>query len=224
MCADIAARQALGVAKYGVTVQDNPLFLQQWLQHAYEECLDQAVYLRRAMQSLAEQPAQGCDHCNHSLYAGTKCKNCGRVTEQAAIKRDLTPEQPAQQEPVAWKHDCAALLTNDVELWIDQCPHCGKPRTSPQPARQEPTVENNSQNWRGMDGTTAYWLIQRHADGWPDVEKMMTEWLEANRPQAREPLTDEEIIKCWGQVSGTRYGYVAFARAIEAAHGIGEKK
>ena len=29
-------------------------------------------------------------------------------------------------------------------------------------------------------------------------------------------LTDEEIIKCWGQVSGTRYGYVAFARAIEA--------
>jgi hypothetical protein len=41
------------------------------------------------------------------------------------------PEQPAH-EPVAWKHDCAALLMNDVELWIDQCPHCGKPRTSPQ--------------------------------------------------------------------------------------------
>ena len=38
----------------------------------------------------------------------------------------------------------------------------------------------------------------------------------------RKPLTDEEIIKCWGQVSGTRYGYVAFARAIEAAHGIKE--
>ena len=58
MCADIAARQALGVAKYGFTVQDNPLTLQRWLQHAYEECLDQAVYLRRAMQALAEQPAQ----------------------------------------------------------------------------------------------------------------------------------------------------------------------
>ena len=29
-------------------------------------------------------------------------------------------------------------------------------------------------------------------------------------------LTDEEIIKCWGQVSGTRCGYVAFARAVEA--------
>jgi hypothetical protein len=33
----------------------------------------------------------------------------------------------AQSEPVAWKHDCAALLQNDVELWIDRCPHCGKP-------------------------------------------------------------------------------------------------
>ena len=34
----------------------------------------------------------------------------------------------AGSEPVAWKHDCAALLANDVELWIDACPHCGKPR------------------------------------------------------------------------------------------------
>ena len=23
---------------------------------------------------------QGCDHCNHPLYAATKCRVCGRVT------------------------------------------------------------------------------------------------------------------------------------------------
>lgn len=46
--------------------------------------------------------------------------------------------QPAHSgEPVAWKHDCAALLTNDVELWIDACPHCGKPRNAPQPVERE---------------------------------------------------------------------------------------
>ncbi len=41
----------------------------------------------------------------------------------------LYTTQPASpvQDPVAWKHDCAALLQNDVELWIDRCPHCGKP-------------------------------------------------------------------------------------------------
>jgi hypothetical protein len=49
VCADIAERQRLGVAKYGMTVKDNPLTLKEWLQHAYEECLDQAVYLRRAI-------------------------------------------------------------------------------------------------------------------------------------------------------------------------------
>lgn len=45
--------------------------------------------------------------------------------------------------PDGWKHDCAALLTNDVELWIDNCPHCGKPRAAaPQPpvAEQEPAA------------------------------------------------------------------------------------
>ncbi len=49
VCADIARRQALGIAKYGTTVAENPLPLREWLQHAYEECLDQAVYLRKAI-------------------------------------------------------------------------------------------------------------------------------------------------------------------------------
>ncbi len=49
VCADIAARQQRGIAKYGVTVQDNPLPLKEWLQHAYEETLDKAIYLKRAI-------------------------------------------------------------------------------------------------------------------------------------------------------------------------------
>lgn len=52
VCADIAARQALGIRKYGQTVEANPLPLQAWLQHAYEETLDQAVYLKRAIEQL----------------------------------------------------------------------------------------------------------------------------------------------------------------------------
>jgi hypothetical protein len=52
VCADMAARQRVGVGKYGCTVADNPLELRQWLQHAYEECLDQAVYLRAAIERM----------------------------------------------------------------------------------------------------------------------------------------------------------------------------
>lgn len=57
VCADIARRQRVGIAKYGTTVATNPLPLRAWLQHAYEETLDQAIYLRRAMEDLDAQPA-----------------------------------------------------------------------------------------------------------------------------------------------------------------------
>lgn len=52
VCEDIHQRQQLGINKYGVTVRDNQLTLKQWLQHAYEECLDQAVYLKRAIEEI----------------------------------------------------------------------------------------------------------------------------------------------------------------------------
>lgn len=50
VCRDIARRQALGKKKYGTTVAENPLTHKQWLQHAYEEALDLAIYLKRAME------------------------------------------------------------------------------------------------------------------------------------------------------------------------------
>lgn len=52
VCKDIAERQQGGITKYNTTVRENPLSLRQWLQHAYEECLDQAVYLKRAMEEI----------------------------------------------------------------------------------------------------------------------------------------------------------------------------
>jgi hypothetical protein len=49
VCEDIAARQRLGIVKYGTTVADNPGKQRYWLQHAYEEALDFAIYLKRAI-------------------------------------------------------------------------------------------------------------------------------------------------------------------------------
>ena len=46
VCEDIAARQRLGIAKYGCTVEQSP---DDMLRHAYEEALDLAVYLRAEM-------------------------------------------------------------------------------------------------------------------------------------------------------------------------------
>jgi hypothetical protein len=68
VCADIARRQAHGIAKYGVTVAANPLELRAWLVHLYEELLDGAVYARRAIaeidaaQTSAAHPQIGAHH------------------------------------------------------------------------------------------------------------------------------------------------------------------
>ena len=52
VCNDIAARQQIGIKKYGITVDKSNLPLKEWLRHAYEETLDNAIYLRRAMEEL----------------------------------------------------------------------------------------------------------------------------------------------------------------------------
>ena len=52
VCQDIANRQRKGFDKYKNTVESNPLSLKQWLTHAYEETLDKAVYLKRAIEEL----------------------------------------------------------------------------------------------------------------------------------------------------------------------------
>lgn len=52
VCNDIIRRQRLGISKYGTTVAENPLGLREWLVHAYDETLDQAIYLKRAIEEI----------------------------------------------------------------------------------------------------------------------------------------------------------------------------
>jgi hypothetical protein len=50
--ADLLRRSQFGIAKYGVTLERTDLKLRDWLQHAYEECLDQANYLKRSIMEI----------------------------------------------------------------------------------------------------------------------------------------------------------------------------
>ena len=61
VCADITKRQNLGMKKYGISVENNPLLLKAWLNHAYEETLDNAVYLRRAIAEIEKNESRGTD-------------------------------------------------------------------------------------------------------------------------------------------------------------------
>jgi len=44
---DMAARAEIGLAKYNTTMDREDLISSDWVQHAYEECLDMALYLKR---------------------------------------------------------------------------------------------------------------------------------------------------------------------------------
>jgi hypothetical protein len=52
---DLLSRSERGILKYGVTLDRKDLSLKDWLQHAYEETLDNALYLKRAMKDLDDQ-------------------------------------------------------------------------------------------------------------------------------------------------------------------------
>jgi hypothetical protein len=49
VCADLRARSAVGLRKYRVGLDRTDLALVDWLQHAYEEALDMANYLKRSI-------------------------------------------------------------------------------------------------------------------------------------------------------------------------------
>lgn len=56
VCQDILDRQKIGIPKYGKTVAESNEPLREWLNHAYQECLDQAIYLRRAIAEIDTRP------------------------------------------------------------------------------------------------------------------------------------------------------------------------
>lgn len=97
VCADIAERQQKGLTKYRVSVADNPLSLREWLEHAYQECLDQAIYLRRAISEIDNTMNTPPDKDDHTVPV-------------------IPPRKPEPQDlpnqPIAKCGACGLLLYN----------------------------------------------------------------------------------------------------------------
>ena len=87
VCRDILARQKLGKLKYGTTVAENPLTLRQWLQHAYEETLDNAVYLKRAMQEIDTIRQQEQERCIAIVYGQCSSDNEAQRIAEAIMRK-----------------------------------------------------------------------------------------------------------------------------------------
>lgn len=55
---DLKKRSKIGIKKYNTTLDRTDLSLEDWLQHAYEETLDKALYLKRAIREISEKKFQ----------------------------------------------------------------------------------------------------------------------------------------------------------------------
>ncbi len=178
----------------------------------------------------AEQPAQGCDYCNHPQYAGTKCKNCGREQPE---------QQQQQQEPVAtlWQHsetgrtritmlgditDCDARWFKAADLYTSPPVAQQKPVALPEKIYEfVPTPEPAKWHHPECEGECIACLIERvvqeayGSQGLSYLQRHLT-----SPPAQRKPLTDEqrkEIAKGW---RGRNWTVGDIIDAIEAAHGI----
>lgn len=55
---DLLAREDKGIKEYGTTMDRTDLSEQDWLQHAYEEALDLAIYLKKIIKTKQNENAQ----------------------------------------------------------------------------------------------------------------------------------------------------------------------
>lgn len=49
---DLVSREIKGLEAYGTTVDREDYELKDWLQEAYEECLDKCIYLKAAIKKM----------------------------------------------------------------------------------------------------------------------------------------------------------------------------
>jgi hypothetical protein len=56
---DLRTRSDVGIKKYGVTLARDDLSLEQWVQHALEEAMDLALYLKRIKVELEKTKDDG---------------------------------------------------------------------------------------------------------------------------------------------------------------------
>jgi hypothetical protein len=157
--------------------------------HSVENQKTRTDLINEGLAALAE-PLQS-EHCGHSLRrilttAVTNALSGMSDTQLLDMMKDSQREL-AEAQPAPVQTNFRHCGGPDNVLCAGQCKQAAPPAA---------TVEDNSQNWAGMDGTTAWHLIDRHANGWADIGKMMGEWLAANctppAAPAAAPMTEFE--------------------------------
>ena len=160
-------------------------------------------------EALAEQPAQQQEPVAIALNTGTKqgVKWLKNVEHGESL---YTTQQPAQDQDQSCPN-CESLSKQVTAL--KTCLEVERGfREQEQPAQQQEPVA-----WRhDMGEENGGWEYFEEASC-PECQPLYTS------PPASKPLTDEQIMEMYNEPRSDAE-MLEFARAIEAAHGIGEQK
>lgn len=173
-----------------------------------------AHLLRTQAARIADLEAAGLEAATRADQAEGSCKSLSILLALLADIRAACGDHGKRMQPELVEHIRAGFAERD------------QLRAEVERLRREitvPTVDPNSQNWRGMDGAIAFHLIERHADNWSDAGQMMREWLDANRaieaattlpaePSVPDFMTDTDVARIFRRVYGAAFGPADAAR------------
>lgn len=109
----------------------------------------------------------------------------------AAISAQAEPQAAA--ELLRELQECGAInnwlrvsddLKRRIEVALQPATAPAQPAATAKPEHIPTPDDINAQDWEGMDGATAYQLIERHGEDWSHIGRLMGAWLAANTVRA----------------------------------------
>ena len=113
---------------YRTTFNDIPLTVHYDLEFSMSKETD---LLRRAAEGMADLAG----HCEQQSPPEASYAAQCRVDAASLLALADKWERAEPVYTACWNHGCNALCA-EIDLWVNRCPHCGKP--APQAAMQEP--------------------------------------------------------------------------------------
>lgn len=195
------------------------------------------------MKEALAQPEQSCPEC---VFGVCHCKPLAQPEQEAVAYIDMNKLELKAEEA-----ECVTMCLNDrgvpthegdknLSLWgrVEQYAKSrfldgmttNAPSVSDEHIKECAKVAGLIGNWSTAEVNDRIVGFARVLLGNPAVQeaflKANTHLLYTTPPQ-RKPLTDEQMWELWnsqGDDAMEQQAAIAFARAIESAHGIGEKK
>ena len=111
---DISERAEVGLKKYNTTMDREDLISSDWVQHAYEECLDMALYLKRLRKDMLAMEEELRAFKTQSMIRNKLEEEKMRYTEHELKSACRLTNPPKKSDYTLTKTDGTGVVYNIV--------------------------------------------------------------------------------------------------------------